>query len=71
MFNTDSSPLDLTGSECFPVNVTDGLLTAFGTCSRVQEFTAAAGTETFDIKWVFTKALETPFYCPTNILTLL
>lgn len=39
----------------------------------VQEFNAAAaaGIETFDIKWVFTKALDTHFYCQTNALTML
>lgn len=37
----------------------------------VQEFNAAAGIETFDIKWVFTKALGTHFYCQTNVLTML
>lgn len=47
-----------------------GLLTTSGMFSRVQ-FNAAAGIETFDIKWVFTKSLDTRFYCPTNILTLL
>lgn len=67
LFNTDFSPLNLIGSECFPVNVS---LLTFGMFSWVQ-FNAAAGIETFDIKWVFTKALDTRFYCPTNILILL
>lgn len=31
------------------------------------QFNAAADIETFDIKWVFTKALDTRFYCLTNI----
>lgn len=39
----------------------------------VQEFNAAAaaGIETFDIKRVFTKALDTCFYCESNALTML
>lgn len=38
----------------------------------VQEFNAAAaGIGTFDIKWVFTKALDTRFYCWTNVLAML
>lgn len=45
------------------------LLTTCGMFGQVQEFNAAAGIATFDIKWVFTKALDTHFYCPPNILT--
>lgn len=31
------------------------------------QLNAAADIETFDIKWVFTKALDTHFYCLMNI----
>lgn len=68
LFNTNFLSLNLIGSKCFPGNIANGLLTAFGMCSRVQELNAVASIETFDIKWVFTKALDTCFYCLTNIV---
>lgn len=43
-----------------------GCLVGFGSLMLLP-----ASRSTFDIKWVFTEALDTHFYCPTNTLALL
>lgn len=68
LFNTDFLSLNLIGRKCFPGNIANGPLTTCGMFRRVQEFNAVASIETFDIKWVFTKALDTCFYRLTNIV---